>query len=236
MSSPDHSPVILIGMGPGTGAALARRFAREGHAVAMIARDADKLKAAEAEIPGTRGYVWDVEDANAAPELFARIRADLGAAGTLLYNPAWRGFKTFAESTLEELDRSWNVNARGLFVAAQQLIPDMVAAGCGTIIVSGATASLRGKPNSVTFAPAKAGARMLAQALAREYGPQGIHVAHVVIDGVINHARMREIVSGKPDDFFLAPDDIADAYWMLTQQPRSAWTFDLEIRPYKENW
>jgi NAD(P)-dependent dehydrogenase (short-subunit alcohol dehydrogenase family) len=228
--------VALVGMGPGTGAALARRFAGEGHPVAMMSRSEQSLAQHEATIAGTRGYVWDVTDDQAAPLLFDRIRADLGEIGTLIYNPAQRAFTGFAESTVAELDRIWAVNARGLFVAAQQVLPSMEAAGEGVILVSGATASLRGMPSALTFAPAKAAARMLAQALAREYGPRGIHVAHVVIDGVIDHPLMRELIPGKPDRFFLQPDAIADAYWMLACQQRSAWTFELDLRPDGEKW
>jgi NADP-dependent 3-hydroxy acid dehydrogenase YdfG len=232
----EKKAVVLIGMGPGTGAALARRFSDDGHEVAIVARDAGKLDRFEKDIPGTKAFAWDMTDDAAAPALFTDIRGALGPIGTLLYNPAWRGFKTFDESTIDELDMSWGVNARGLFVAAKQVLPDMVAVGAGTIIVSGATASLRGMPSAVTFAPAKAGARMIAQALAREYGPQGVHVAHVVIDGVIDHARMRTLLPDRPDDLFLAPDDIAEAYWMLSQQPRSTWSFEIDLRPFGEKW
>jgi NADP-dependent 3-hydroxy acid dehydrogenase YdfG len=223
-------------MGPCTGAALARRFSREGFAVAMLARRAEELARHEASIAGTRGFVWDVTDHAAAPAVFESVRRALGTIGTLLYNPAWRAFNGFLQATVDDLDTAWAVNARGLFVAAQQVIPDMLAAGHGTIVVSGATASLRGIPGAITFAPAKAGARMLAQSLAREFGPQGIHVAHVVIDGVIDHPRMRQLVPDRPDSFFLQPDDIADAYLMLARQPRSAWTFELDLRPDAEKW
>jgi NAD(P)-dependent dehydrogenase (short-subunit alcohol dehydrogenase family) len=228
--------VALVGMGPGTGAALAQRFAREGHRVAMISRNAHALQQHEAQIPGSRGFVWDATDAAAAPAVFERIRAEMGSIGVLLYNPAHRAFANFADATVEDLDRSWSVNARGLFVAAQQVLPGMVPAGRGVVIASGATASLRGMPGAVTFAPAKAAARMLAQALARDYGPQGVHVAHVVIDGVIDHPRMRELVPGRSDDFFVKRDDIAQAYWRLATQPRPAWTFELDLRPDRKRW
>jgi NADP-dependent 3-hydroxy acid dehydrogenase YdfG len=234
--SRENQVVALVGMGPGVGEGVARKFTEAGHPVAMLGRSAERLAGYEASISGTKAFVWDVTDAAAAEAVFADVQAQLGPVTTLIYNPAWRGFKAFEESTLAELDQSWATNARGLFIAAKQVLPAMLEAGHGHIIVSGATASLRGMPSSITFAPAKAGARMLAQSLAREFGPKGIHIASVVIDGVINHPRMREIVPDKPDSFFLEPADIAEAYYMLTQQPRSAWTFELDLRPFGEKW
>ena len=228
--------VALVGMGEGTGAALARRFAIEGYPVAMLARSSPRLREYENSIPGTRGFTWDANDDMGAAEVFANIREELGPIGTLIYNAAYRRVKTFQDATLEDFESSWGTNTRGLFIATKQVIADMVSAGSGTILVSGATASLRGNPSSVTFAPAKAGARILAQALAREYGPQGIHVATVIIDGAINHALMRRAIPDRPDEFFIEPDDIADAFYKLKMQPRSAWTFELDLRPFGEKW
>ena len=227
---------VVTGVGPGTGAALARRFATGGHRVAMVARSAERLSELALTIPGSRGYAADVGDAHAVADAFARIRAELGAIDTLLYNAGSGVFAPFLDTMPDLFEAAWRVNALGLLLCAREVAPPMVAAGGGTILVTGATASLRGGLNFAAFASAKAAQRSLAQAMARNLGPHGIHVGYVIVDGVIDIPITRAMLSDRPDDFFLAPDAIAETFWLLAHQDRSAWTFELDVRPFGEKW
>lgn len=226
----------IIGIGPGNGLALVRRFTREGYDVAMLSRDLDQLKAWEAEIPGSHAYAYDATDGEAAGATFARIREELGPVSVLLYNAGAGVFKSAEETTLDEFESTWRVNCYGLLAAAQASLDQLREHDRASLIVTGASAALRGRAATAPFASAKAAQRSLAQSLARQLGPENIHVGYVVIDGVIDTPRTREAMPDKPDDFFLDADAIADSIWLLTQQPRSAWTFELDVRPYAESW
>ncbi len=230
-------PVCLIsGVGPGTGTALARRFASGGYRVAMLARSEDRLRALEAEIEGSRGYVCDVSDGDAVRATAARVRGDLGAPTALVHNAVGGAFGDFPEIEPERLRANFEVNVMGLLYLARALAPAMIEAGRGAIMVTGNTSARRGMPRFAGFAPTKAGQRILAESMARSLGPQGVHVAYFVIDAVIDLEWTRQRMPDKPDDFFIRPDAIAENVWQVAHQDPSAWSFDVELRPYGESW
>jgi NAD(P)-dependent dehydrogenase (short-subunit alcohol dehydrogenase family) len=226
----------VTGVGPGTGAACVRKFAAEGYRVAMLARTADKLDGLAREVEGTYPYPTDVTDAAAVASTFARIRQDLGPVDVLVHNAGNAVFGDVLNITAEALEGAWRVNVLALFLCAREVIPAMQKAGHGAIIVTGATASLRGAAPMAAFAPAKGAQRLLVQSMARRLGPEGIHAALAIIDGVIDMPTTRGFFGDRPDDFFLKPDAIADAYYHLATQDRSAWTFELDLRPFGEKW
>jgi len=227
---------LVTGVGAGTGASLVRRFASAGYQVAMLARSEGQLRALEREVRGVRAYVTDVADAEAVAKTVARVRAELGPVSVLLHNAGSGSFASFLEVTPEIFEAAWRVNALALLVLMREIVPDMQRAGGGAIVVTGATASLRGGPVTAAFAAAKAAQRSLAQSAARALGPEGIHVALVIVDGVIDMPRTREFLADRPDDFFLKPDAIADTVFHLVHQDRSAWSFEVDLRPFGEKW
>jgi NAD(P)-dependent dehydrogenase (short-subunit alcohol dehydrogenase family) len=227
---------VVVGVGEGNGAAFARAFAREGMSLALLARGAEFTQALAEEIGDTRAYSCDVTDPASIEETFDAIRIDLGDPTVLIYN-AGSGVRGDAESiSLEAFENAWRVNALGALASSKQVIPAMKAAGGGAIIFIGATASLRGGSQTAGFASAKAAQRILAESMARSLWPQGIHVALVVIDAVVDLPRTRERMADKPDDFFIKPDDVAATAVWLANQPRSAWTFEATVRPFGEKW
>jgi NAD(P)-dependent dehydrogenase (short-subunit alcohol dehydrogenase family) len=231
-------PVALVsGVGPGTGAAIARRFARGGYAVAMLARNKARLEELEREIEHARGYQCDVTDEAQVDATIARVRADLGAPKVLVHNAVGGAFATFLEIEPKLLNDNFQVNTMALLHLARRLAPAMIEAGEGAIIVTGNTSALRGRAKFAGFAPTKAAQRILAEAIAREVGPQGVHVAYVVIDAVIDLEWTRAMFA-KPagDPFFIKPTAIAEEVWHVAHQERSAWSFNVEIRPFAENW
>jgi NAD(P)-dependent dehydrogenase (short-subunit alcohol dehydrogenase family) len=227
---------VVTGAGPGNGAAFSRRFCAEGWRVAMLARSADALRALEREIPGAVGFPTDVTDADAVRGTFARVRAELGPVGALIHNAGSGVFAPFAETTPEQLEQAWRTNVLALLLCGREALADMQPAGAGAIVVIGATASLRGGAGTAAFASAKAAQRSLAQSMARGLGPLGIHVSYVVVDGVIDTPRTRSALRDRPDSFFLAPDRIADTVHHLVSQDRSAWSFEVDLRPFGEKW
>jgi NAD(P)-dependent dehydrogenase (short-subunit alcohol dehydrogenase family) len=227
---------VVVGAGPGNGAAFARRFGRAGCQVALLARSRGTLDELENEIAGARGYVYDATDPDDAGSVFARIREDLGPPQVLIYNASTRDFGDIDHTTPELLERAWRVNCYGCLLATHQVLPDMRMAGQGSIVVIGATASLKGTADFLAFASAKAAQRSLAQSLARKLGPEGIHVSYVVIDAVVDMPSSRRMLPDRPDRFFARPDDIAESVFFLSRQPRSAWTFELDLRPFGETW
>ena len=202
----------------------------------MIARTQEKLKAYEAELAGARGFAADAGDPDALKAALARIAREMGPVAVLCYNAGGGGWSLPEETTPAEMEASWRVNAFGLLAAAQEVAPAMLEAGRGAIMVTGATASLRGRPRTTAFAAAKAAQRSLAESLARHWGPRGIHVALFVIDGVVDLPRTRERLPDKPDEFFLKPAEIAETVFFVAHQPRSAWSFLVDLRPFGENW
>ena len=231
-------PVCLItGAGEGTGAAMARRFAEGGYRVAMLARTEERLKRLEKEIPGSRGYVCDIADLNALRASVDQARVDLGPITVAIHNAAQGAFKTILEADPETFEQLFRVNATALMVLTQCVAPGMVDRGQGAIMVTGNTAAWRGKPNFCMFAPTKAAQRILAESIARDLGPKGIHVAYITIDAAIDTPLTRErMFPNKPDEFFAKPSAIADTVYHVAHQDRSAWSFNVEVRPYHEQW
>jgi NAD(P)-dependent dehydrogenase (short-subunit alcohol dehydrogenase family) len=232
----DERVCLVTGVGPGTGAALVRRFAAEGYRVAMLARDRGRLEKLAAELPGTRAFPVDVGDLDALRATLARVRAELGPPSVVLHNAVAGGFGSFETVKPEDLESRFRVNVTSLLVLAQELSPAMVEAGRGAIVVTGNTSAWRGKAAFAGFAPTKAAQRILAESLARALGPKGVHVAYVVIDAVIDVPWTRAAFADRPDEFFIQPAGIADAVHHLVKQDRSAWTFELDLRPYGESW
>lgn len=230
-------PVCVIpGAGPGTGRALAQRFAAAGYRVALLARNAERLNELADPIDGAVAYPCDVGDGEQVGRVFTAIAADLGAVDTLLYNGGGSVFGNIDQIGPEQFESAWRSNAFGLFNCVRAVLTDMRSVGGGNIVITGATASKKGGANFAGFAAAKAAQYSLAQSLARQLGPEGIHVAIAIVDGVIDIPRTRERMPDKPDDFFLQSEAIAESVYHITRQPRSAWTFELDLRPFAERW
>jgi NAD(P)-dependent dehydrogenase (short-subunit alcohol dehydrogenase family) len=227
---------VVLGIGPGNGAAFARRFAGEGYAVAMLSRSTELSGKLAKELSDARAYECDAGNAASIEKAFAQVRKDLGEVDVLVYNAGSGVWGNIEEVTAEGFETSWRVNALGAFVAAKQVISAMKKKGAGNIVFIGATASRRGNIRTAAFAPGKAAQRSLAEAMAKHLWPQGIHVSVVIVDGVIDLPRTRERLPDKPDSFFLNPADIASTVYWVTQQPRSAWSFEVESRPFAEVW
>lgn len=225
----DKPVCAVVGVGPKNGRALAARFAKEGHAVALLSRSTDYSSELAQEL-GAKAYACDVTTPESIERAFREIQRDLGQVRVLLYNVGSGQFGTFDELSDEAFETGWQVNVRGLLQCVRQVVAPMRNGGEGTIIVTGATASLRGKPATAAFAQAKAAQRSLAQSFARQLGPEGIHVALVIVDGVIGTDE-QAVEEGS-----LRPRDIADTVYHLHSQPKSAWTFETEVRPFKESW
>ena len=230
-------PVCLItGVGPGTGASLSRRFAQGGYRVAMLARTQERLAQLEKEIAHARGYVCDVSDEATVNATVAQVKEEMGAPEILIHNAVGGAFGTFLEIEPKTLSDNFQVNTMGLLYLARAVAPDMIEAGKGVILSSGNTSALRGKPRFAGFAPTKAAQRILSESIARTLGPQGIHVAYIVIDAVIDLAWTRKMFKDKPDDFFIQPSAIADTAYHVAHQDRSGWSFNVEVRPFGEEW
>ncbi len=238
MADPVLRPPVCVvaGAGPGNGAAFAQRFAAEGYAVALLARSKDRTAALAAELPHARAFACDVSDAPSVEAAFAAVEAELGPAEVLIYNAGKGVWGDVERVTPAEFEEAWRVNTLGLFLAARRVIPRMTAAARGAIVVVGATASLRGGAETAAFAPAKAAQRSLAQSLARRLWPMGVHVALIIIDGVVDGASTRRMFPDRTDDFFVKPAAVADIALALARQDRSAWSFEVEARPFGEKW
>lgn len=232
----DKPVTIILGAGPGNGRAMGERFSAGGDAVALCARDGAAVRKLAEGIDRTRGYACDVTSADDLNATFAAVAADLGPVTTVIYNAGSGTWGTVDQLGPDDLLRNMDVNAAGLMRAAQAALPGFRARGGGNLIVVGAGAALRGRAGTIAFAAGKAAQRSVAQSLARHLGPENIHVAYIVIDGVIDIPRTRARMPDKPDDFFLKPAAIAEAAWTLAHQDRSAWTFEMDVRPYGESW
>jgi len=227
---------VVTGVGPGTGTAIARRFSQGGYAVAMLARTSERLATLERELPNAKGYRCDVTDETQLDTTIEAIRRDLGTPKVLIHNAVGGAFGNFMEIDPKVLNQNFQVNTMALLHLARRLAPAMVAAGEGAIIASGNTSALRGKASFAGFAPTKAAQRILAESIARELGPKGVHVAYVLIDAVIDLEWTRKRFKDAPDDFFIKPAAIADEIWHVVHQVRSAWSFNVEVRPFGETW
>jgi NAD(P)-dependent dehydrogenase (short-subunit alcohol dehydrogenase family) len=231
------TPVCLIsGVGPGTGSALARRFIEGGYRVALLARNEERLAALEKELPNAKGYRCDVSDPAQVEAAASAVERDLGSPTVVIHNAVGGAIGTFMEIDPEILNRNFQVNTMGLLYLSRRFASAMVSFGKGAIIATGNTSSWRGKPDRAAFAPTKAAQRILAEAMARELGPKGVHVAYVVIDAVIDLEWTRKRYPDRPDDFFIKPKAIADEIWHVAHQDRSAWSFNVELRPFGETW
>jgi NAD(P)-dependent dehydrogenase (short-subunit alcohol dehydrogenase family) len=231
---------VLLGVGPGLGAALARRFAGEGFAVALMARTEERLAEIRQDIEVSGGTALplsaDATDADSVAAAFERTRSDLGDPEVLVYNAGAFQMGGVLEVSPAQFDECFRANCAGAFYAAREVLPAMVEAGRGTILLTGATAALRGKARFSALAVGKFGLRALAQSMAREFGPQGVHVAHVIIDGQINTPRIHEMMPDREQHTLLSPDAIAETYWQLHSQDRTAWTLELDLRPSVESF
>lgn len=224
---------VVVGIGPKNGAAFARALHVEGHAVAMLSRSTELSSKLATELGDARAYAADASDAESLVSAFAKVRDDLGDPSVLVFNAGSGSWKGFDETSAADLERAFRINALGLMVSAQQVLPAMRAAKRGNIVVVGATASLRGKPMTTAFAAAKAAQRSLAQSMARQFWPEGVHVSLLIIDGQIGDAG----ATGAGDEVKkLDPNDIASAAVTLVKQPRSAWSFEIDLRPKNEPW
>jgi len=227
---------VVMGVGPGNGEAFVRRFADEGFQVAMLARSEAYLKQLEQSVPGTHAFPCDLMEPAQIMSVLADIEKRLGPVSVMLYNAGGGIFKSVEEASLEDFEANWRINVQGLVAATKAVLPQLRQHDTASLIVTSASAATRGRANSAPFASAKAAQRSLAQSLARQLGPEKIHVANVVIDGVVDLPRTREMLKDKPDEFFVKPAAVADAVWNLCQQDPSAWTSELDIRPFGENW
>ncbi len=230
-------PVCLItGVGPATGSALARRFATSGYRVAMLARNRERLAALETELAGTKAYACDVTDPDQIESACGAVERDLGAPEVLIHSAVGGAFGSFLEIDPKVLNRNFQINTMALLHLARRLAPAMVAKGKGAIVATGNTSAQRGRPNFAGFAPTKAAQRILAESMARDLGPKGVHVAYIVIDAVIDGTPQPSRLQDKPDAFFIKPTAIADEVWHVVHQDRSAWSFNVEVRPHGEVW
>ena len=237
---------FVTGVGEATGASIVERFARAGYQVAMVARNAERLARLENENPGTRAFPCDVGDIDALVECIATVRSDLGPPEVVIHNAVSATFDRFLDGDPRDLERNFRVNTTALLYIARGFAPAMIEAHRGAIIVTGNTAAVRGVPTYALFAPTKAAQRILAQSLARDLGPQGVHVAYVVVDAAINAPwlgadRPSWLVppdhwAEKPDHYFANPDAIADEVFHVAHQDPSTWSFDVELRPFGERW
>jgi NAD(P)-dependent dehydrogenase (short-subunit alcohol dehydrogenase family) len=227
---------IITGVGPGTGSALARRFAAGGYQIALLARTESRLRELAAELPGARAYPCDVADEAQIAETLARIASELGPASVLIHNAVGGAFGDFQEIEPEVLQSNFAINTMALLHLARGVAPAMLEAGEGAILVTGNTSAYRGKAKFAGFAPSKAAQRVLAESLARSLGPRGIHVAYLAIDAVIDVPWARQQFRDKPDEFFAKPSAIAEVAFGLAHQDRSTWAFDVVVRPFGEPW
>ncbi len=237
------SIIIGVGASQGVGGALVRRFSKGGAPVLIAGRTAEKIETVAEEIRTAGGtaftQVCDVTDPSQVATLFETAKTH-GPLGSVLYNAGNNAIIPFEDVTPEQFEQFWRTGAYGAFLVAQQALKIMAEQGSGSFLVTGASASMRGKPNFAHFSSAKGALRNLTQSLAREYGPKGVHVGHVVIDGVVNgdmvRSRFADYLDAKGNNGALEPDAIAEAFWQLHVQHPSAWTHELDLRPFKEDW
>ena len=239
MAQAQRPVAVVVGVGPGLGAALAHRFAKE-YRVALVARSEDYLKKLAGEISSDGGEAVAIPaNAASAEEIaraFERIRRELDAPEALLYNAAMRPFGRLMETKPSTFENTWRVSTFGAFLCAQEVVPKMLERGRGVILFTGATAGVKPFPTSAAFGPAKFALRGLAQVMARDLGPQGIHVAYINVDGAIDTPFIRQRFTSVKDEDMLKPSAIADTYWHLAHQDRSSWTHEIDVRPFKEKF
>ena len=244
METSKNKAALVIGAGDATGGAIARRFAREGYIACVTRRSADKLQplveAIRAEGGRAQGFASDARKEDDVIKLIDDIERDVGAIEVMVFNIGANVPSSILEETARKYFKIWEMACFSGFLAGREVARRMVTRGRGTILFTGATAGMRGAANFAAFAGAKHALRALAQSMARELGPKGIHVAHVVVDGAIDTAFIRdnfpERYALKDQDGILNPEHIAENYWYLHTQPRDAWTHELDLRPWIERW
>jgi NAD(P)-dependent dehydrogenase (short-subunit alcohol dehydrogenase family) len=238
-SAGGNGVAVIVGVGEGLGAALALRFAT-GYKIALIARSSEVIGKAANEIRAAGGVALPIQsDATVEGQIAAaheQIIRDLGPVGILIYNGGRRPIGRLMETTPEVFEQTWRLHTLGAFLWARQVVPGMIARRSGAILITGATAGIRPWPNSAAFAPAKFAVRGLAQVMARDLHPQGIHVGYINVDGGIDMPMLRKFRPGAKDEDLLKPSAIAEAFWYLAHQDRSAWTHELDVRPFKESF
>ncbi len=238
-SASEKKVAAVVGVGSGLGAALARRFAA-GYKVALIARSAAVTEPVAEEIRAKGGVAVPLQsDATIEEQVSAtyeKIRRELGPIEILIYNGGRRPMGRLMETTPEVFEQTWRLHTFGAFLWARQVAPEMLSRGSGAILITGATAGVRPWPNSAAFAPAKFAVRGLAQVMARDFHPQGIHVAYINVDGGIDMPPLRKLRPDAKDEDLLKPSAIADAFWYLAHQDPSTWTHELDVRPFKEKF
>jgi NAD(P)-dependent dehydrogenase (short-subunit alcohol dehydrogenase family) len=231
---------IVAGVGPGTGAALAQAFAKEGYLVGLLSRHADSSQPVAEEIRASGGKALavqaDVTDRRSVQAAVAQIRQSLGPVTALAHNASGYGRGDFLQMDPEQIRQSFEANVMGAVHLAQAVIPDMLKAGHGFISLTGATAALRGRAGFAPLAIGKSGLRMLGQSLAREFHPQGIHVVHVIVDGQIDTPRLRSREPNRANETVIPPGAIAEAVISCLRQPRTAWSQEIDLRPSLENF
>ncbi|CAJ0777035.1 SDR family oxidoreductase [Ralstonia chuxiongensis] len=244
METSNNKAALVIGAGDATGGAIARRFAREGYIACVTRRSADKLQplveAIRAEGGQAQGFASDARKEDDVIKLVDDIERDVGPIEVMVFNIGANVPSSILEETARKYFKIWEMACFSGFLAGREVAKRMVTRGRGTILFTGATAGMRGAANFAAFAGAKHALRALAQSMARELGPRGIHVAHVVVDGAIDTAFIRENFPEryalKDQDGILNPEHIAENYWYLHTQPRDAWTHELDLRPWIERW
>jgi len=235
---------LVIGAGDATGSAIAARFGREGYVACLTRRSADKLEPALEKIRAAGGqafgYGSDARKEEDVVALIEQVEKERGPIEVLVFNIGANVPSSILEETGRKYFKIWEMATLSGFLNAREVARRMVARGRGTILFTGATAGLRGSANFAAFAGAKHALRALAQSMARELGPKGIHVAHIVVDGAIDTEFIRsnfpDRYALKEKDGILNPEHIAENYWYLHTQPRDAWTFEMDLRPYMETW
>ncbi len=227
---------LITGVGPGTGASLARRFSQGGFNVAMFARNKSRLDSLEKELPDSKGYSCELRDPDQLNKTIDKALNEFGYPDVFIHN-AVRGTRgNFLEFSPEELQSNFDTNVISLLRIVQKISPNMLEEGKGSIIVTGNTSAHRGKANFGGTASTKAAQKILTESMARYLNPKGVHVAYITIDAAIDLEWTRKAWPEKPDDFFIKPDDIANEVWHIVHQSKSAWTFDHWLRPFGENW
>lgn len=241
---PEDRVALVVGAGDATGGAIARRFAREGYVACVVRRNADKLAPLVAQIESAGGRVHafgrDARQEDQVVALVEEIERDVGPIDVLAFNVGANVRSSVLDESARKYYKIWEMACFAGFLCGREVARRMVHRGRGTIFFTGATASLRGSAHFAAFAGAKHALRALAQSMARELGPENIHVAHAIIDGAIDTEFIRENFPErhalKDRDGILDPDHIADAYWHVHTQPRDAWTFEFDLRPWMERW
>ncbi|MFM9883008.1 MAG: SDR family NAD(P)-dependent oxidoreductase [Burkholderiales bacterium] len=235
---------LIAGVGDGLGSAVARRFARAGYHTVLVARNIQRLEriANDIEREGGRGiaYVADVREESAVSKLFDDVEAEIGAISAVVFNAGANYRASILDTPSDMFEKVWRLGCYAGFLVGREAARHMTPRGSGTILFTGATASIRGGANFAAFAAAKGGLRQVAQSMARELGPQGIHVASIIIDGMIDTPQVRERfperVAAVGEAGMLKPNELADLYLQIHNQPRSTWTFETDVRPWMEKF